>query len=401
MQDKPSQNDSYSQRRRIVLIAPVFLPLSNAGHRLMGEILVLEETSVKTYIASSMLDYLLGLLSYDVGIDLGTANTLVHVRGKGIVIREPSVVAMHKKSKRVLAIGEEAKKMLGRNPATIEVIRPLKDGVIADFDATEVMLKHYILQVHESGKIIPRIPRPRVVIGIPSGVTEVERRAVQEAALSAGARQCWLIEEPMAAAIGAGLPITDPGGLLIVDIGGGNSEIAVISLGGIVLNKSLRVAGDEMDEAIMHYMRLKYNVLLGERTAEEIKITLGNAHAGTTEKVMVIRGRDLESGLPRSIKISASEVREALMPVLREITSAVGDLIEETPPELVSDILERGIVMCGGGALISGMDKLMSEETRMPVYITDDPLTAVVRGCGKVLEDMKLLNKVRVVGGLR
>ncbi|KKU02493.1 MAG: Rod shape-determining protein MreB [Candidatus Amesbacteria bacterium GW2011_GWA2_47_70] len=401
MQDKPSQNDSYSQRRRIVLIAPVFLPLSNAGHRLMGEILVLEETSVKTYIASSMLDYLLGLLSYDVGIDLGTANTLVHVRGKGIVIREPSVVAMHKKSKRVLAIGEEAKKMLGRNPATIEVIRPLKDGVIADFDATEVMLKHYILQVHESGKIIPRIPRPRVVIGIPSGVTEVERRAVQEAALSAGARQCWLIEEPMAAAIGAGLPITDPGGLLIVDIGGGTSEIAVISLGGIVLNKSLRVAGDEMDEAIMHYMRLKYNVLLGERTAEEIKITLGNAHAGTTEKVMVIRGRDLESGLPRSIKISASEVREALMPVLREITSAVGDLIEETPPELVSDILERGIVMCGGGALISGMDKLMSEETRMPVYITDDPLTAVVRGCGKVLEDMKLLNKVRVVGGLR
>ncbi|KKU37440.1 MAG: Rod shape-determining protein MreB [Candidatus Amesbacteria bacterium GW2011_GWA1_46_35] len=398
MQDKPSQNDSYSQRRRIVLIAPVFLPLSNAGHRLMGEILVLEETSVKTYIASSMLDYLLGLLSYDVGIDLGTANTLVHVRGKGIVIREPSVVAMHKKSKRVLAIGEEAKKMLGRNPATIEVIRPLKDGVIADFDATEVMLKHYILQVHESGKIIPRIPRPRVVIGIPSGVTEVERRAVQEAALSAGARQCWLIEEPMAAAIGAGLPITDPGGLLIVDIGGGTSEIAVISLGGIVLNKSLRVAGDEMDEAIMHYMRLKYNVLLGERTAEEIKITLGNAHAGTTEKVMVIRGRDLESGLPRSIKISASEVREALMPVLREITSAVGDLIEETPPELVSDILERGIVMCGGGALISGMDKLMSEETRMPVYITDDPLTAVVRGCGKVLEDMKLLNKVRVVG---
>jgi len=353
------------------------------------------------YIPIDMLDYLFGLLSYDVGIDLGTANTLVHVKGKGIVIREPSVVAMHKKTKRVLAIGEEAKKMLGRNPATIEVIRPLKDGVIADFDATEAMLKHYILQVHESGRIIPRIPKPRVVVGIPSGVTEVERRAVQEAALAAGARQCWLIEEPMAAAIGAGLPITDPGGLLIVDIGGGTSEIAVISLGGIVTNKSLRVAGDEMDEAIMHFMRLKYNVLLGERTAEEIKITLGNAHAGGGEKVMVIRGRDLESGLPKSIKITAAEVREALMPVLREITSAVGDLIEETPPELVSDVLERGIVMCGGGSLILGIDKLMSEETRMPVYITDDPMTAVVRGCGKVLEDMKLLNKVRVVGGLK
>ncbi|KKU57350.1 MAG: Cell shape determining protein, MreB/Mrl family [Candidatus Amesbacteria bacterium GW2011_GWA2_47_11b] len=317
------------------------------------------------YIPIDMLDYLFGLLSYDVGIDLGTANTLVHVKGKGIVIREPSVVAMHKKTKRVLAIGEEAKKMLGRNPATIEVIRPLKDGVIADFDATEAMLKHYILQVHESGRIIPRIPKPRVVVGIPSGVTEVERRAVQEAALAAGARQCWLIEEPMAAAIGAGLPITDPGGLLIVDIGGGTSEIA------------------------------------GERTAEEIKITLGNAHAGGGEKVMVIRGRDLESGLPKSIKITAAEVREALMPVLREITSAVGDLIEETPPELVSDVLERGIVMCGGGSLILGIDKLMSEETRMPVYITDDPMTAVVRGCGKVLEDMKLLNKVRVVGGLK
>jgi len=351
-----------------------------------------------------MLDYLFGLLSYDVGIDLGTANTLVHVKGKGIVIREPSVVAMHKKTKQVLAIGEEAKKMLGRNPATIEVIRPLKDGVIADFDATEAMLRHYILRVHETGHAIPRIPKPRVVIGIPSGVTEVERRAVQEAALSAGARQCFLIEEPMAAAIGAGLPITDPGGLLVVDIGGGTSEIAVISLGGIVLNKSLRIAGDELDEAITHYMRLKYNVLVGERTAEEIKITLGNAHQSAfkgTDKVMVIRGRDLESGLPKSIKITAAEVREAMLPTLREITGGVADLIEETPPELVSDVLERGIVMAGGGSLIAGIDKLMSEETRMPVYITEDPMTAVVRGCGMVLDDAKLLSKVRVVGGLR
>jgi rod shape-determining protein MreB len=353
-----------------------------------------------------MLNYIFGLLSHDVGIDLGTANTLVHVKGKGIVIREPSVVARHRKTGQVLAIGEEAKRMLGRTPATIEAIRPLKDGVIADFDATEAMLKHYVALVHESGKIIPRIPRPRVVVGIPSGVTEVERRAVQEAALSAGARQAYLIEEPMAAAIGAGLPIDQPGGVMIVDIGGGTSEIAVISLGGIVLNKSVRVAGDELDEAIVHYMRLKYNVLLGERTAEEVKMFLGNAHplaygeAGR-DKFMVVRGRDLETGLPRSVRISSSEVREALMPTLREITSAVADLIEETPPELVADILERGIALAGGGGMIAGIDKLMSEETRMPVYVVDDPMTAVVRGCGRVLDDLQLLQKVKVVGGLR
>jgi rod shape-determining protein MreB len=331
-------------------------------------------------------------------------------------------VARHRKTKQILAIGEEAKKMLGRTPATIEAIRPLKDGVIADFDATEAMLKHYILRVHESGKLIPRIPRPRVVVGIPSGVTEVERRAVQEAALSAGARQAFLIEEPMAAAIGAGLPIDDPGGVMMVDIGGGTSEMAVISLGGIVLNKSIRVAGDELDEAVIHYMRLKYNLLLGERTAEDVKMTIGNAHQGAFllpskklgeneegdddkkklgVKYMVVRGRDLESGLPRSVKINSDEVREAMLPVLREITMAVADLIEETPPELVSDILERGIVMAGGGSLIAGMDKLMSEETRMPVYVTEDPMTAVVMGCGKVLSDVKLLERVRVTGGLR
>jgi rod shape-determining protein MreB and related proteins len=368
-----------------------------------------------------MFDYFFGLLSHDVGIDLGTANTLVHVKGKGIVIREPSVVARHKKTKQVLAIGEEAKKMLGRTPATIEAIRPLKDGVIADFDATEAMLKHYILMVHESGKIVPRVPRPRVVVGIPSGVTEVERRAVQEAALAAGARKCYLIEEPMAAAIGAELPISDAGGVMVVDIGGGTSEIAVISLGGIVLNKSIRIAGDEMDEAIVHYIRLKYNVLLGERTAEEVKIALGNAHVnafGSTHssqsgaqdeekekrtgmKMMVVRGRDLESGLPRSLKITSDEVREALMPVLKQITSAAADLIEETPPELVADVLERGIMMCGGGSQIAGIEKLFSDDTRMPVYVTDDPMTAVVRGCGKVLDDEGLLRKVRVVGGLR
>jgi rod shape-determining protein MreB len=363
-----------------------------------------------------MIDYIFGLLSHDIGIDLGTANTLVHVKGKGVVIREPSVVARHKKTKQVIAIGEEAKKMLGRTPATIEAIRPLKNGVISDFDATEAMLKYYIQMVHESGRLIPRVPRPRVVIGIPSGVTEVERRAVQEAALSAGARKCYLIEEPMAAAIGAELPISDAGGVMVIDIGGGTSEIAVISLGGIVLNKSIRVAGDEMDEAIVHYVRLKYNVLLGERTAEEVKIALGNAHPSafsSTEaeiegeekkgrtRMMVVRGRDLGTGLPRSLKLTSDEVREALMPILRQITSAAADLLEETPPELVSDILERGIVMAGGGSMIPGVDRLMSEETRMPVYITDDPMTAVVRGCGRVLDDESLLRNVRVVGGLR
>jgi rod shape-determining protein MreB len=272
------------------------------------------------------------------------------------------------------------------------------------------MLKHYIAEVHAmpSKSRLPHIPRPRVVVGIPSGVTEVERRAVQEAALSAGARKAYLIEEPMAAAIGAGLPIGEAGGVMIIDIGGGTSEIAVISLGGIVLNKSVRTAGDEMDEAVINYFRLKYNVLIGERTAEEIKITLGNAHPLAVlrdtekgERFMVVRGRDLESGLPRSIRITATEVREALMPVIREITSAVADLLEETPPELVADILQRGIAMAGGGAMIAGIDRVMSEETRMPVYIVDDPMTAVVRGCGRVLDDEKLLHKVRVVGGLR
>jgi rod shape-determining protein MreB len=351
-----------------------------------------------------MLDYIFGLLSYDVGIDLGTANTLVHVKGKGIVIREPSVVARHRKTKQILEIGEGAKKMLGRTPATIEAIRPLKDGVIADFDATEAMLRHFILKVHESGKIIPRVPRPRVVVGIPSGVTEVERRAVQEAALAAGARQAFLIEEPMAAAIGANLPIADPGGSMIVDIGGGTSEIAVISLGGIVINKSVRLAGDEMDEAIIHFIRLKYNVLVGERTAEEIKLTLGNAHPTAfdgKERVMVVRGRDLETGLPRSLKITSTEMREALMPTLREITGSVADVLEETPPELVSDILERGIAMAGGGSLIAGISKLMEEETRMPIYVTEDPMTAVVMGCARVLDDEVLLKKVRVTGGLK
>lgn len=350
-----------------------------------------------------MLDRLFSLVSHDVGIDLGTSNTMILVLGKGIAIREPSVVARHKKTKEILAIGSEAKRMVGKTPATIEAIRPLNDGVIADFDATEAMLTHYIRQIHETGGWIPKLPKPRVVIGIPSGVTEVERRAVQDAALGAGARKAFLIEEPMAAAIGVDLPIEAPEGLLIMDIGGGTTEIAVISLGGIVVERCLRIAGDEMDEAIISYMRLKYSLLLGEASAEEVKIQLGSAYPETSgkERQMVIRGRDIETGLPKSIKISSTEVREAIAPVLRQIVDSLSDLIEETPPELVGDILKRGITLCGGIAQLRGIDQLIAEETKMPVWVADDPMTAVVRGCGKVLEDEGLLKRVRVTGGLR
>lgn len=342
-----------------------------------------------------MINRLLGLFSHDVGIDLGTANTLIWVRGKGIVIREPSVVARHKKSKEILAIGSSAKKMIGKTPASLETIRPLRDGVIADFDATEAMLTYYIKKVHESGTIFPKIPRPRIVIGIPSGVTEVERRAVADAALSSGAREAYLIEEPMAAAIGIGLPIIEPNGMFVVDIGGGTTEIAVISYGGIVLGSSVRVAGDEMNEAIMNYVKLKYSLLLGEPTAEDVKIAIGAARP-IGEKFAVVRGRDLESGLPKSLKISSSEISEALSPILHEIVTAITDTLEETPPELVSDIIERGIAMAGGGSLLPGIDKVLSEATKMNVWVADDPLTCVVRGCGKVLESPKLLRTINV-----
>lgn len=336
-----------------------------------------------------------GLFSHDVGIDLGTANTLVWVRGKGIVIREPSVVARHRKKKDILAIGSSAKKMLGRAPKSIEIVRPLKDGVIADFDATAAMLSHYIRKVHESGTVIPKIPRPRIMIGIPSGVTEVERRAVSDAAISSGAREANLIEEPMAAAIGAGLPVKGPEGLFVVDIGGGTSEIAVISLGGIVLGKSIRVAGDEMNEAIINYVRLKYSLLIGEATSEEVKINIGTC-VSDKEKFYVARGRDLETGLPKSVKLTSSEVREALAPTVQEIIKNISATLEETPPELVSDIMERGIVMAGGGSLLPGIEKVVSEATKMPTYVAEDPITCVVRGCGMVLEDSSLLSSIRV-----
>ncbi|NMC36229.1 rod shape-determining protein, partial [Candidatus Beckwithbacteria bacterium] len=302
------------------------------------------------------------LVTYDLGIDLGTSNTLVFIKSKGIMVREPSVIARQKKVSpqganigKIIAIGSEAKKMLGKTPETIEAVRPLRDGVISDFDATQAMVKYYIGKIHESQTIIPKIPKPRVIIGIPSGVTEVERRAVQEAALSAGARKAYIIEEPMAAAIGAGLPVMDPQGQLIIDIGGGTTEISVISLGGIVTERCLRIAGDEFDEAIINYLRLRHNLIIGQTTAEEVKIAIGSAVPFVKEKQFVARGRSMEKGLPQSQRVTSTEIREALAPVVAQITSATSELLEETPPELVSDIIKNGIVMAGGGSLLHGI----------------------------------------------
>ncbi|MBI1982088.1 MAG: rod shape-determining protein, partial [Candidatus Levybacteria bacterium] len=358
-----------------------------------------------------MLDRFFSLFSHDIGIDLGTANTLVWVRGKGIVIREPSVVALHKKTKRVVAIGSEAKKMLGKTPATIVTVRPLRHGVISDFDATAAMISHYIHQIHEVGTVFPSaLARPKVVIGIPSAVTEVERRAVWEAALSAGARQAYLIEEPMAAAIGEGISVFQPSGVMVVDVGGGTTEIAVLSLGGIVVSRSLRIAGDEMNQAITHYIRLRHGLLIGEASAEELKIKVGSAYKKSQksevrsqkseevkgEKMAIVRGRDIETGLPKSLRVSETEVREALGPIISQIIEEIADTLEEAPPELTSDILEHGILLTGGGALLPGLDHLIVERTRIPVVLADDPLTTVVRGTGKILEDEALLSRVKV-----
>lgn len=367
-----------------------------------------------------MIDKIFSLFSHDVGIDLGTANTLVFVKGKGIVIREPSVVAMQKKTKKMIAIGGEAKKMMGKTPVSIITVRPLRGGVIADFDATEAMIAHYVRQIHEFGSFLPALwARPRVVIGIPSAVTEVERRAVWEAALSAGAREAFLIEEPMAAAIGQGISVFQSTGIMVVDIGGGTTEIAIISLGGIVVSRSLKLAGDNMDQAILHYMRLRHGLLLGDRTAEELKIKIGSAYKKSqkpkaksqkqeedepqekNERMAIVRGRDIETGLPRTLRVSESEVREALSPVITQIIEGIADVIEETPPELISDILEQGILLTGGGALLPGIDQLIVERTHMPVVIANDPLTTVARGAGKVLEDEAILSRVKVTGGLK
>lgn len=351
----------------------------------------------------SIVDKIWSNFTYDLAIDLGTANTKVYVKGKGIVIREPSAVAQHKKTKAILAIGREAKKMVGKTPANILAIRPLRDGVISDFDVAEAMLRYYIKKVHETRLIFPpKIPRPRVVIGVPSGVTEVERKAVVDAAMRGGARKVYLIEEPMAAAIGAGLPIEDPRGSMIVDIGGGTSEIAVISLGGIVANRSVRVAGDEMDEQILVWAKTARNLLIGERTAEEIKIAIGSAWKNGNsdgQHKALLRGRDLSTGLPKEIEVLEVQVWEALQKPLRQILVNIKEVIEEIPPELLSDIYHDGIVLTGGSSLLTGIDKLVAEETKVPVRIADDPQTCVVRGCGKTLDEIELLEKVRVIWG--
>lgn len=342
----------------------------------------------------AFLDIFYDKFSKDIGIDLGTANTLVYVKGKGIVLNEPSVVAINTKTKQILAIGEEAKRMVGRTPAHIVASRPLVDGVISDFEVTEQMLRYFIEKVNQSS--LGFLSRPRVVVGIPSGVTEVERRAVQDATLNAGARQAFLIEEPMAAAIGSRLPVQDSSGSFIVDIGGGTSEIAVISLGGIVVSKSIRVAGDEMNESIIQFARDEFNLLIGERTAEDVKIKIGSA-APVKEKLrMQIRGRDLVSGLPKEVTVTDEQIRNAMSRTIRTIVNNIKIAVEETPPELISDIMERGITLAGGGALVRGLDKLIEGETQMPVNIADDPLTAVVRGTGIVLEDIASLSEVLV-----
>lgn len=341
-----------------------------------------------------MIKGILGKFSRDMGIDLGTVNTLVYVRDKGIVINEPSVVAINLRNDQILAVGEEARKMVGKTPSHIVAVRPLVDGVISDFEVTEKMLKYFIDKVHRESFAL--VPRPRVVIGIPLGVTEVERKAVEDATLHAGAREVFLIEEPMAAAIGARLPIQDASGNIVVDIGGGTAEIAVISLGGVVTWKSLRIAGDELDKNIIQYARDHFNLLLGERTAEDIKIKVGSAIEENEPRETKMRGRDLISGLPKEVAINSQQIKEATSRSLRLIIENIKATIENTPPELVADIYEKGIMLTGGGSLLRGLDKLIARETQIPVHVADDPLTAVVRGTGIVLEELDNLKNVLV-----
>jgi rod shape-determining protein MreB len=337
-------------------------------------------------LAFNPLNWLLGLFSLDIGIDLGTANTLVNVRGKGIVINEPSWVAMEKKSKRILAIGSEAKEMVGRTPANVVAIRPLRDGVISEFDVTEAMLEYFIGKAHEQS-IVP-VPRPRVVVGIPTGATEVEKRAVYDATMAAGARQAFLIEEPTAAALGAMLPIGEVRGSMVVDIGGGTTEMAVFSMGGVVVSRSLRVAGDEMDEDVIEYVRNKYNILIGERMAERTKISLGSAYPLKEEKTITLRGRNLVSGLPEAVEVSSVEVREALAGSLKTIIDTIKDAVDEVPPELIADLMESGVCLAGGGSQLQGLVDRLSNDLRMRVWLAEDPMTCVARGAGQMLEDL-------------
>jgi rod shape-determining protein MreB len=336
-----------------------------------------------------MFNYIFSLFSYNMGIDLGTASVLVYIKGKNIVLREPSVVAMDKETKRVLAIGIDAKKMLGKTPANIIAVRPLRNGVIADFEATEKMIRYFIKKVHTKRALL----HPRVVIGVPSGITEVERRAVRESAEQAGAREVYLIDEPMAAAIGAGIPIQDPEGSMIVDIGGGTTEVAVVSLGGMVVAKSLEVAGDKMDEAVIQYFRRKYNLTIGENTAESVKMQIGSVFPLEQELFMDVKGRDLLTGLPKTVTMSSEEVRIALEDPIRKIVEVVKNVLEETPAELSADLVDRGIILSGGGSLVKGFPELLSQETQLPVNRADDPLTCVVRGTGAYLEE---LDKIKI-----
>ena len=345
-------------------------------------------------MAFNPLNWLLGLLSLDIGIDLGTANTLVNVRGKGIVINEPSWVAIDKKTKRPLAIGAEAKYMVGRTPANVVAIRPLRDGVISEFDITERMLEYFIAKAHEQS-IVP-VPRPRVVVGIPRGATEVEKRAVYDAAMAAGARDVFLIEEPTAAALGAMLPIGEVRGSMIIDIGGGTSELAVFSMGGIVISRSLRVAGDEMDEDIVNYIRNKHNLLIGERMAERIKIAIGSAYPLKEEKTMNVRGRNLVRGLPEAIEISSVEIREALSGSVKIITDTIKDAINEIPPEVIADLMEEGVCMTGGGSQLQGFAERLTDELHMRVWLAEDSMTCVARGAGMILDDLDNLDRFLV-----
>lgn len=337
-----------------------------------------------------MFGRILGMFSNDIGIDLGTANTLVYVRDRGIVLREPSVVAIQAGTNRVLAVGEEAKRMLGRTPGSIVAIRPLKSGVIADFEITEAMLRYFIRKVHNRRTMV----RPRVIIAVPSGITEVEKRAVKDSATHAGAREVYLIEEPMAAAIGVGLPVQEPAGNMIVDIGGGTTEVALISLAGIVFSRSVRVGGDEMDEAIVQHMKRVYNLMIGERTAEEVKMTIGSAYPMGEETAMEVKGRDLVAGLPKTLTITSEEIREALQEPVSTIVEAVRITLERCPPELSADLVDRGLILAGGGALLSGLDKLIAEQTGLPVHVADDPLSAVAEGTGVVLHELNFLRKM-------
>ncbi len=331
-----------------------------------------------------------GLFSNDIAMDLGTATTLVYVRGKGIVLNEPSVVAVDRGTNRVRAVGDEAKRMLGKTPDYISAVRPMRDGVIADFDITENMIRHFIRKVHNSR----RMSRPRMIIGIPSGITEVERRAVRESAERAGAREVYLITEPMAAAIGAGLPVQEPAGNMVVDIGGGTTEVAIISLGGIVVSTSSRTAGDELDNAIVQHIKREYGMFIGERTAEAIKIKIGSAFTLKQEETMEVKGQDMVAGLPKTLAVTSAEIRNALKEPVSEIISAIRQTLEKTPPELAADIVERGMILTGGGSLLHGLDQLISEETKLPVILAEKPIECVVLGAGKALEELDNLREV-------